>query len=140
MSDGTPTDRELDPGDAGGGLELVISRVLRTGVLGSLAIMAIGVVVGFLDGSLSGGRRELDVLIDPDAGASHTLSVAWESLRSGGATGIMTLGLIVLVATPMVRVVASLIGYARSRDWIYLGLTAAVVTALAVSMLLGAVG
>ncbi|NLA34530.1 MAG: DUF1634 domain-containing protein [Actinobacteria bacterium] len=126
-----------DPGEATGGLELVISRVLRLGVAASLTFMVIGIVVGFIDGSLSGGRRELDALIDPDV-ASHTFGLAWESLRVGGARGFMVLGIGVLVATPMVRVLVSLVGYARSRDWIYLGLTVAVVAALAVSMALGA--
>lgn len=125
-----------DPGQATGGLELVISRVLRLGVAASLILMSVGIVIGFVDGSLSGGRRELDALIDPDA-ASHTLALAWESLRGGGARGFMVLGIGVLVATPMVRVLVSLVGYARSRDRIYLGLTLAVVAALAASMALG---
>ena len=137
--DGAPSDSS-DPGDASGGLEVVISKVLRLGVVASLTVMTIGVVVGFVDGSLSGDRGALDRLIDPNLAASHRLDAAWESLRSGGAVGIMTLGLCLLVATPLVRVVVSLVGFARMGDRIYLVLTSAVVALLALSCALGVAG
>lgn len=129
----------FDPGDAEGGLETIISRTLRVGVALALVLMGLGIMVGFVDGSLSGGPDDLERLVDPDAGASHTLSDAWGALVRLEGRGIMTAGLCVLLATPMVRVVVSLVGWARTGEWVYVALTSAVITALGVSILLGAV-
>jgi uncharacterized membrane protein len=55
---------------------------------------------------------------------------------SGGSLSwdLLALGLVVLIATPAARVVASSIGYAIRRDWIFLALTLIVFAELAGSL------
>ena len=48
---------------------------------------------------------------------------------------LMSAGLLILMATPVARVVASVIGYAAERDWTFLVLTATVLVILLGSLL-----
>lgn len=51
--------------------------------------------------------------------------------------GFLSLGLIILIATPMLRVVGSILVFAWQRDWRYVGITLLVLVVLIVSVLLG---
>ena len=46
---------------------------------------------------------------------------------------VLDIGVIVLLATPVVRVVVSIVEYANERDWAFVGLTAIVLVVLAAS-------
>jgi len=98
----------VDPGadEPGTRLEQSIARLLTWGTYASIALLAIGFALMLAQGidPLAGGppfdRRALvgDVL----------------ALRP---TGVLWIGLIVVLATPASRVVASLIGYRRQGEW-----------------------
>jgi len=45
------------------------------------------------------------------------------------------LGLLFLIATPIARVVFSIVGFMRQREWLYVGVTATVLALLAYSLL-----
>jgi uncharacterized membrane protein len=55
-----------------------------------------------------------------------------------GANGhpVLRLGLILLMATPILRVVVSLVEYTRMRDWFFVATTGAVLIVLVTSILL----
>jgi uncharacterized membrane protein len=55
---------------------------------------------------------------------------------SGFASVTLTLGLIVLMATPILRVVVSLVVYIRMRDWFFVMTTVMVFVLLAVTVTL----
>lgn len=57
----------------------------------------------------------------------------------GGLQGrsVMQLGVLLLVATPIARVVFSAVSFARERDWLYVCLTAAVLSLLLFSLVRG---
>jgi uncharacterized membrane protein len=48
--------------------------------------------------------------------------------------GFIQLGLLLLIATPIARVVVSVFDFARERDWLYVGLTAFVLAVLVYSL------
>lgn len=52
------------------------------------------------------------------------------------ATWLLNAGLIVLMATPVLRVVVSIVEYARAKDWFFVTTTLAVLTVLLVSIAL----
>ncbi len=52
------------------------------------------------------------------------------------ANGLLNTGLIVLMATPILRVVVSVIEYAKIKDWFFVMTTLAVLTVLLVSIAL----
>jgi len=56
-----------------------------------------------------------------------------ESLNFRGRD-IIQLGLLVLIATPVARVIFSLIGFLIEKDWIYVAITAVVLIILSVSL------
>lgn len=86
-----------------GRLERTISRVLRTGVAISSVCLGIGLVLS----SLGIGGRATDILLD--------------------------VGVIVLLATPVARVIVSIVEYISERDWAFVALTAIVLVELAAS-------
>jgi uncharacterized membrane protein len=49
--------------------------------------------------------------------------------------GIIQVGLLVLIATPVMRVILSLVRFARQRDWSYVAFTALVLSLLLYSLL-----
>jgi uncharacterized membrane protein len=48
--------------------------------------------------------------------------------------GIIQIGLLILIATPVMRVILSLASFARQRDWLYVGFTALVLALLLFSL------
>jgi uncharacterized membrane protein len=53
------------------------------------------------------------------------------------ARGVIQLGLLLLIATPIGRVVFSVIGFLRQRDWLYVGITLTVLSLLLCSLVSG---
>ena len=60
--------------------------------------------------------------------------LAWMTTSSGGSYGLMTAGLVILMATPLLRVLVSLVAYARMRDWFFVTTTLAVLALLALTL------
>ena len=105
-------------------VERTVSRVLIAGIALSVALMAIGIVLaaGSGDGLPSFIVPLADMpslLLDLDAGA------------------YLSLGLIVLIATPFARVAGSLVAFALQGDRRYVAVTAVVLTVMCLSVLLG---
>jgi uncharacterized membrane protein len=53
------------------------------------------------------------------------------------ARGVIQLGLLLLIATPIGRVVFSVIGFVRQRDWLYVAITLLVLRLLLYSLMSG---
>ena len=58
------------------------------------------------------------------------------NLNPAVATGLLNAGLIVLMATPVIRVIVSVVEYARIRDWFFVLTTLAVLGVLLVSLVI----
>lgn len=86
-------------------LEIAVGSVLRLGVVASSICLGAGLVV-----ALIGGER----------GLAGRLAAA---------------GLIALLATPVARVVVSVVDYLRERDWLFVVLTLIVLLELAASVI-----
>jgi uncharacterized membrane protein len=74
-------------------LEQILGRLLGIGVNASSVCLAAGLLV-----TLAGGNQTL-------------------------ARALLTVGIVVLLATPVARVGASTVGYASRRDWLFVTLT-----------------
>jgi uncharacterized membrane protein len=85
-------------------LELAVGRVLRLGIAASSVCLGVGLAL-----ALSGA----------DAGLARPLQ---------------TIGLIILLATPVARVAVSAVEYAREHDWLFVTLTLVVLLELAASV------
>ena len=95
-----------------------------------------------------GGTEELDLLrpiLVRELRAGIVLSIALllfglslARLADLDPTAFVLLGFLALIATPIGRVVASLVGFANARDGAFIVLTASVLGILALSVALGA--
>ena len=105
-------------------VERMVSRVLVIGISLSVALMAIGLVLGALAGEGIPGS----VTAVGDLG--HGLV----TLDPGA---YLSLGLITLIATPFVRVGGSIVAFAREHDRRYVAITAIVFTVMCLSVVVG---
>jgi len=112
-------------------LELVLGNLLRIGVIIAAAVVAAGGV--FL---LAARWSWIPDFRSFQGGGSPLRSVP---LILQGAfalhpDAVVQTGLLLLIATPVLRVVFSLFGFARQRDWLYVALTLIVLAVLSVGL------
>lgn len=105
-------------------LNAIISRVLLIGLIAAVTLLLVGVVLTVA----RPGLAPLHKTAIPD------MPRAIAALEAGG---FFDLGLMVLLATPVVRVVALLIAFARRRMWLFSGFSVVVLVVLAISAFLG---
>ena len=107
-----------------------VTYVLRGGVILASSLLVIGLVLWAIDGTPSEVAS---------GGVTGTTTLA-AGIASGSAFAFLLLGLLVLVLTPLARVIVSLALFSRARDRAFVALTAFVMVVLLLSVLLGVVG
>jgi uncharacterized membrane protein len=108
---------------------LVVSGVLIVGVTTSAILLTTAFVASLVvgwDGSLVGAADR----VRPDSDFSGLVG----SLTRLRPIAIAQLGLLVLIATPVLRVMVSVVGFALEGDGLYAGITLAVLAILLVSL------
>jgi uncharacterized membrane protein len=119
-------------------VELLISNLLRIGVSLSLLVVVIGTVVSFTrhrDYLSSPG--ELEKITRLNAVFPHTIKSVIGDLRQLRGRAIVMTGLLMLIATPVVRVAVSIFGFVYERDRIFVLITSVVLALLLASFVLG---
>ncbi len=121
-------------------VELTISSLLRAGVIASLVLVVVGIVVMFLQqpGGLT-TSDQLALLTSPHASFPHSIADVLRDLGAGRGQAIIALGLLTLIATPVLRVAVSIVAFIVQRDRIFTVITTAVLVLLLLSFVLGAV-
>jgi uncharacterized membrane protein len=119
------------PSTDDGALEMVLGRLLRWGVLVAAAIVAAGGL--FLLVSRGGWVPDFREFHDAQSPLRSVTGILREALALRPDAIVQT-GLLVLIATPVLRVVFSLFGFARQKDWLYVALTLIVLSVLAVGL------
>lgn len=106
--------------------------LLRAGVLVAGALVFIG---GFLYLAKDGGQHHDYARFSGEPGnLQHPLGVITAALAFE-PLGLIQLGVLVLFATPVMRVAFSLVAFARERDRMYVGMTFVVLVVLLLSLL-----
>src|ERR1700737_179472 len=113
--------------------DLVLAHVLRSGVLLAALVVAAGGVVVPPRGP---GPPQYRVFRGEPSSLRSVHGIVVEAMHVR-PDGIVQLGLLLLIATPIARVVFSVIGFVKQRDWLYVGITAAVLALLTCSLLSG---
>jgi len=118
-------------------LDLVISYILILGVLASLAIETIGIISYYsVNGTLS-----IDLQPVPALGGAGFFGYAGDMIH-GMLVGVWTpfeilgLGIILLMVTPYIRVVASVVYFSLTKNVKYIFITLFVLTILTASLLI----
>jgi uncharacterized membrane protein len=111
--------------------ELMIGKLLRTGVI----LAAVWVFAGGVNYLVAyrGPRPDYKVFRGEPAELRYVSGVVREAIQLH-ARGLIQLGLLLLIATPMARVAFSVIGFALERDWMYVGITLLVLALLIYSL------
>jgi uncharacterized membrane protein len=79
----------------------------------------------------------LDCAVGPGATFPHEFDALLAGLQQLRGEAIVTLGLLVLIATPVLRVAVSVVAFVQHRDKTYALITAAVLCLLFLSLVLG---
>ena len=121
-------------------VDRLISNLLRWGVFVSLVLLAVGTVLCFVRsadyGCAGGTADDFHRLL-----AQHHLPPPLHGLLEGlfqlEGGAIVLCGLILLIATPVLRVAVSIVAFAIEKDWAFVIITALVLLFLILSFALG---
>lgn len=112
-------------------LEIAIGRMLQTGVLLAAAVVLVGGVLYLLHAS---GPRPNYSHFHGVAEVLRTPSGIWRGLLHGDAESVIQFGLLLLIATPVVRVILAGVGFLMERDRLYFWVSATVLAVLLYSL------
>jgi uncharacterized membrane protein len=105
------------------GFEGTLGRLMIAMTSVAVALLIVGVALMMVNGisPLAGGP-----VFDP--------ALLWQELRAGTPAGFLWLGLIVVIATPVVRVAAASVGFARAGEWQMVGISIGILLVIAVAI------
>lgn len=121
--------------------ELLISNLLRGGVLLSIALIIFGTVITFIHhpGYLT-DSGQLEGLRDGANGFPESFGGIVRGLGAFEGRAIVMLGLLVLIATPVMRVAVSILAFFHAGDRAFTVITTIVLALLLLALALGKAG
>ncbi len=108
-----------------------MSRILRTGVLSSAVIIITGGIFYFIQHPHS--LFVYDTFINEPTRLKHVPEIIREAFAFRSRT-IIQFGILVLIATPVIRVIFSMIGFIAEKDWKFVIVTGIVTLILLFSL------
>jgi uncharacterized membrane protein len=112
-------------------LEQRLGLLLRGGVILSAAVTLIGGIMYLV--AHGSEPASYHVFAGEPAGL-RTVGGVISGVARGDSASIIQLGVLLLIATPVARVFISVIGFARERDWMYVGCSLLVLALLLYSL------
>lgn len=121
-------------------IELLISNLLRFGVVTSFLLIVGGTILSFVHHpAYLTSAQALQHLTKPGAAFPHTVAEVIAGLQQWRGQAIVTLGLLLLIATPVMRVAISVFAFIYQKDRLFTFITLAVFGLLILSFVLGKV-
>jgi uncharacterized membrane protein len=121
-TNGGPTGRWSDHA-----VEQLVGRLLQIGVLIATVVVLTG---GAMLLAMHGHEVTNFKLFRGESSTLRSVTAAIEGARSLDARGIVQLGLVLLIATPVARVALTLVAFVLQKDRLYVALTAIVLVLL----------
>jgi uncharacterized membrane protein len=115
-------------------VEQVIGNLLRAGVLTAAAVVLAGGIIYLARHGGEPASEKYQVFAGEPADLRSPFGVVADVL-AGKGRGIIQLGILLLIATPVARVSFSAYAFARERDFIYVVVTLIVLAVLLYSLL-----
>jgi uncharacterized membrane protein len=112
-------------------IEYMIGNLLRAGVLLAGTVVAAGGCVYLLRHGLEAPHYRV---FHGEPTDLVSIPAILRYALSGRGRGIIQTGLLLLIATPIVRVALSIVGFAKERDWMYVTFTMIVFGVLCYSL------
>jgi uncharacterized membrane protein len=113
-------------------VEIMVSWLLRIGLACAATMVVIGGAIYLARHGAEQPRYE--IFRGEPASLRSIVGILGFSLQGRGG-GLIQLGLVLLMVTPVARVAFSVVAFARQRDWLYLLVTIVVLTILLFSLL-----
>jgi uncharacterized membrane protein len=113
-------------------METEIGLMLRIGVSVSAAVVFLGGVLYLIR------EPELPDYVHFHADRLRTIASVFHGVARFDASSVIQLGILLLIATPVARVVFCVMGFARQRDRLYVVVSALVLAILIYSLMSGA--
>jgi uncharacterized membrane protein len=115
-------------------IEIIIGNLLRAGVI----ISSLTIIFGGFVYLLQHGRNLPDYhTFEGLTGTFYSLPLVLTGVIKGEGEHIIQLGVLILIATPLARVVFSIFGFIKEKDRLYIIITLLVLIIIVTSMLLG---
>jgi uncharacterized membrane protein len=111
--------------------EVMMGRLLRFGVIFAAAWVLAGGIHYLTQSGVK--RPDYKVFHGEPGGLRYPREIIHEAMELD-ARGLIQLGLLLLIATPVARVAFSVIGFALEKDWMYVGITLIVLALLVYSL------
>jgi uncharacterized membrane protein len=115
-------------------IEMILSNLLRWGVIVSSVVVLTGGIVYLLNnGNKVPQYHTFQGLLKP----FHNLREVVNGTLKGKGQAIIQLGVAMLIATPVARIVFSIVGFAKEKDWLYIFISFIVLGIIVTSVVLG---
>lgn len=111
-----------------------VGNLLRLGVILSVATSLIGFVKLFLEGFK---MPEKYSSLTVGSSSEKVWGQFWDSLCKGEGVAIIQLGILLLIFTPLMRIIFALIGYLKEKDYVYVIISSIVLAIMAISFFTG---
>ena len=122
-------------------VEMIISTLLRTGVVASIVLIVLGIALIFVNRPASmNSQEQLLAMTRPGAEFPHTIAAVASGITALQGEAVIAFGLLVLIATPVMRVAISIFAFVYERDGAFTLITSVVLVLLLLSFFLGAGG
>lgn len=108
-------------------MDMTMGVVLRTGVIACCGIMLAGAVLYLLR---HGGEHSSYTRFHGEPAALESAAGVVRDAFGGSARGIIQLGALLMIATPVMRVIFAAIGFARLKNWTFVAVSLAVLGVL----------
>jgi uncharacterized membrane protein len=119
-------------------VEIIISWVLRVGVITSLAVVVTGLALMFAQHpQLSSSTTALQEFTQPGADFPHMLPAVIKGMSRLQGEAVVALGLLLLILTPVARVAVSVFAFLYQRDHVFTFITLTVLIILLMSFVIG---
>lgn len=115
-------------------LEVILSYMLTAGVIISLSLMIIGIILFYINTGNLNISRSPEMFIHGQNFFSFIYKLLQGQKLQSPSISFMVAGTIVLMLTPFIRVVASLIYFAVAKDLKYVFITFIVLAILTISL------
>jgi len=118
-------------------VELIISTILRAGVIISLVVVVSGLLLSFFHHhEYLHSKPSLQRLTTPGRAFPRTIAQVISGVRHLRGEAIIMAGLVLLIATPVLRVAVSIFAFVYEKDKAFVILTTIVLTLLILSFFL----
>jgi uncharacterized membrane protein len=122
-------------------IEKLMSDLLRLGVFISVVFLLVGILITFIrHPDYMTDKNALTHLTRPGSAFPRRISTLIDELSLFRGRAVMTVGLLALILTPVLRVAVSIAAFAVKRDWRFVLITSLVLIVLLISVFLGKTG